>query len=480
MLNTSLVGSATLFLQNLISQGKVLEPVKGTPLAELSLCCLSAVRDINPASGPRAEELNLESLCFDVVELSNCYNGKIQSSSDHDVYMDRAIVMASDVIQRNLNLTRNKVQPMVRELVEHVEVELQNFSNVTFQTPILTDRIFDAFTHPFILDMVNDAAAKVYYADLPFIKDFPALSAESIRELIPSMNSDLDNRIQEVLDAIGAENLISLYMDAFVNGSISLKKTTRNENIILLIIANNLITTKPTSVGSQVDEFFNVLYTLKQQVALRIKNDLARWREAYEANRLVLAYPERINAGADSSKDPIIVHDDLYTEWLTAGGDPDLIYGAFFSDRPMNGQEILRERGKYQYEATQYLTQLQAANDNKRSAVIRRALRDKMTEIFNTELATEGTALNETHRTAYNLRLNDATSLELDDTLGFSTLLVCESLYPQTYAKKIIDGLNRYQKQYPNSQVEDLATLVISDLLVEWAVNLLTIKELGA
>lgn len=479
MLNSSLVGSATIFLQNLFANGKVLEPVKGTPLAELTLCCLSAVRDDTSPSA-RSQELNLESICFDVVEMSNCYNGKIQSSSDHDVYMDRAIAMASDVIQRNLNLTRNKVQPMVRELVEHVEVALQNFSNVTFQTPILTDKIYDAFTHPYINDMVESAAANVYYEDFPFIKEFPMVAAEAIRELIPPMNSDLDNRLQEVLDSIGPDGLVGIYNSAFVTGDLSIRKTTRNENIILLVMVNNMITTKPAIVNAKVEEFYEKLLTLKAQVALRIKNDLTRWREAYESNRLVLAYPERIGTGADSAKDPIIVHDDLYTEWLTAGGDPDLIYGAFFSDRPVNGQDILRERGKYQYEAAQYLTQLQAANDNKRSAVIRRAMREKMTEIFDTELAQEGSGLNESHRTAYNTRLNDATSLELDDVLGFSTLLVCESLYPETYAKKIIDGLNRYQKQYPTAQVEDLATLVISDLLVEWAVNLLMVKPIGA
>ena len=40
MLNTSLVGSATIFLQGLMGKNLTLTPVKGTPLAELANCCI--------------------------------------------------------------------------------------------------------------------------------------------------------------------------------------------------------------------------------------------------------------------------------------------------------------------------------------------------------------------------------------------------------------------------------------------------------
>lgn len=76
-------------------------------------------------------------------------------------------------------------------------------------------------------------------------------------------------------------------------------------------------------------------------MALRIKNDIARWKAAHEANNLIISYPARIAAGEEAKSDPIVVHDELYEEWLHAGGEPDMIYGAFFSDRPMNGQVIL-------------------------------------------------------------------------------------------------------------------------------------------
>lgn len=480
MLNPSLVGSASIFLQGLIASGRVLIPAKNTPLSELTNCCLSVLRNDQGLTRAPTEELNLESVCFDVVEMSNMYNGKIQTASDHDVIMDRATKMAADVMQRNLSVTRSHVQPMVRELVERVETALQNFHNVTFQTPILTDKVLDAFTHPYITDIVEAASQQAYYEDFPFITGFPALATEAIRELIPSMNSDLDTRIQEVLDAIGAERLIEIYTEAFVDGGITLKKYSRNEYIVVLLIVNNLLTTKPATINSNIDEFFDKLYSMRSQAALRIKNDLTRWREAYDNNRLIIAYPTQISAGKESTRDPIIVHDELYTEWLTGGGEPDLIYGAYFSDRPMNGQEILRDRGKYQYEAQQYLSQLQAANENKRCAVIRRTLREGMAELYDTETAKEDSILNESHRTAYNERLNAASSLELDDTLGYATLLVCDSFFPETYAKKIIDGINKYQMQYPTTRVEDLVTLVIQDLLVEWVVNLMCIKPIGA
>ena len=479
MLNPALVGSATIFLQQLIASGRVLEPVKNTPLSELAQCCMSVMRQEGRV-GSQTEELNLENICFDAVEMSNIFNGKIQTASDHDVYMDRAVTLATGVIQRNLTLTRNKVQPMVRTLVERVEVALQDFHNVSFQTPILPDKVLDAFTHPYIEDLINTATEKGYYEDFPFINSFPVLAAEAIRELIPSMSSDLDNRINEVIEAVGADRLIQVYTEAFVDGGITLKKFTRNEYILLLLMTNNLLTAKPAVVSAKVEEFFDKLFAMRVQTALRIKNDLARWRSAYESNTLVISYPEAITTSKDTVCDPIVVHDELYTEWLTAGGEPDLIYGAYFSDRPLNGQDILRERGKYQYEATQYLTQLQSTNENKRAAVIRRTMREVMEELYNEEMKQEESGLNESNRTAFNEKLNEASALELNDTLGFGTLLVCESFYPCTYAKKIIDGINKYQTMYPATRVEDLVTIIISDILVEWTVNLMCIKPIGA
>lgn len=479
MLNVATVGSATVFLESLLASGKTLEPVKNTPLSELTQCCLHVLRD-ERTLGKGDETMNLESICYDIVDMSNMFNGKIQTASDHDVYLDRATKLAGEVIQRNLNITRNHVQPMVRDLVERVEVALQDFSNVTFQTPILTDKVLDVFTHPLIEDMVKEAAASAYYADFPFINSFPALAAESIRELIPSMNSELDKRVEEVIEAIGASRLIELYSDAFVTGELTIKKCMRNEYILLFLMLNNLLTTKPAGVNAKVEEFYDKLHDMRKQAALRIRNDLQRWREGYESNSLIIAYPPSITADKTTTSDPIIVHDELYTEWLTAGGEPDLIYGAFFSDRPLNGQAILTERGKYQYEALQYLSQVQAANESKRSSVIRRTLRAGLTELFEAEVAKGESGLNETHRDAFNEKLNNATTLDLNDTLGFTTILVCDSLYPETYAKKIIDGINTYQRHYPTSRVEDLVTLVITDLLVEWVVNLMYIKPLGA
>lgn len=479
MLDVNSIGSAVIFLQGLMARGKVIEPVAGTPLAELASCCMSIMRTEERLGGT-TEDIQLESICFNVVDSSNLYNQNIQTSSDHDVYMERAITMASDVMQRNLTVTRNKVQPMVRELVEAVELELQNFSNITFQTPIQTDKVYDVFSHPYVTDIVEAATENAYYGDLPFITGFPILDTEAIRDLIPSMNTDLDKRVSEVLESLGAEGLINLYTRTFVDGSISVTHSGRNEQIILLLITMNLLSTKPVSMTAQLDEFFDRLYVLKTQLALRIKNDLLRWKNAYEANSLIIAYPEGITGAQSTSSAPIIVHDELYTEWLSAGGDTDLIYGAYFSDRPLGGQEILNNRVKYQYEAKQYLEQLSSANESKRSAVIRRTLRSKLIELYETETKEEGSGLNETHRTAFNNILNDATTLELNDTLAFSTLLVCNSFYPETYAKKIIDGINHYQKLHPSTQVEDLATLVISDILVEWVVNLIMIKPIGA
>lgn len=478
MLNDSVVGSAVLFLEQLSASGRMLTAVPNSPLAALAASC-SFVASVKPVTMNEQNKLCLEQICYDAVAASNAYNGKIQQGSDHDVYLDRTVTMAAETIQRNMTLTRTVIRPLVSDTVEAVTMALQNFSNVTFKTPILPDKVLSVFDHPYITEMVDNFTHNTFHADMPFISDFPALDAAAIRDLIPSMNSDLDNRIVELTDALGAEKVISTYVSAFVDGSLATKKATRNEYILVMLITSQMLLTKPVAVAGKVAEFYDKLVAMRTQSALRVKNDIARWKAAYSGNQLVISYPTRISAGEDAKNEPIVVHDELYEEWLHAGGEPDMIYGAFFSDRPTSGEDILRDRAKYLWEAKNYLQQVEAANESKRSSIIRRCIREMMTDYLSKDANSEKPEFNSEHSERIHGALNEATPLELNDTLGYTTLLVCNVLYPNTYAKKIIDGFNYYQTQYPAAVPEDLGTLVISDLLVEWVANMCVIKPLG-
>lgn len=475
MLRESTIGSATLFVERLFSSQKMIEPVQGSPLHALAYSCITPLRlDKNSGSN-----IDVEICCKKAVDLSNTFNKLIQTSSDHDVEMDKAVQLASNVIQSNINITRNVIQPMVRDTLEYVETSLAKYSEITFQTPIVTDRVFDVFLHPFIEDMLKEYG-DVPYKEFPFINTFPSLTTEAIRDLIPSMNSDMDSRLKEVIDNLGAEKIIGIYEDAFVSGIYDARVIDRNSHLIIMLITNGLLTVGNVALNKEIEKNRTRLEELRNQCALRISNSIQQWKLAYENNRLIISYPEKITSGQAASKLPIIVHEDLYNEWLAAGGDADLIYGAFFSDRTLHGDKLLADRSKYKREAEKYLQELYSANESRRSNVIRSSIRESLNGILEEDSRSEEPRFNKTHLDEVNRRLNEATHLDLNDPLGFTTLIICEALFPETYAKKIIDGLNYYQHQYPNTQVEDLVTIVISDLLVEWVVNLMYIKPIGA
>lgn len=475
MLKDSLVGSTTIFVDNLVNNGLALSPVANSPLHSLAYACMSPMRD----AGVNIDNITTENCCHAVIGYSNTFNSKIQVSSDHDVEMDKAINLAAKVIQSNITITRTVIQPLVRETVEYVEEALSKYSEVSFQTPIVTDRVFDAFLHPYVEDLVNEYG-NVTYSTFPFINYFPTLTTQAIRELIPEMNSDMDSKVEEIITSIGANNLIELYESAFVQGTFDFVKASRNEHLILFLITNGLLTIGHAALEDKLSKAKDDLMKFRAQSALRIKNSIQEWRLAYENNRLIISYPERITSTSYATKDPIVVHEDLYNEWLAAGGDADLIYGAFFSDRALSGDKLLAEKAYYKREAEKYLQDLHSANESRRTNVIRRSIRESLMLHLDEDSRSEESRFNATHRDKIHERLNDATILELNDFLGFITVLVCDTLFPDTYAKKIIDGINYYQTLHPNTEVEDLVTLTISDMLVEWVVNLMYIKPIGA
>lgn len=134
---------------------------------------------------------------------------------------------------------------------------------MTFKTPIIPDKVLSVFDHPYVQEMVENYTQNIYYQDLPFINTFPALDASAIQELIPSLNSpDLDKRVVELTDALGAEKVIATYVSAFVDGSLATKTVSRNEYILVMLIASQLLLVKPASVAPQVTEFFDKVTTL--------------------------------------------------------------------------------------------------------------------------------------------------------------------------------------------------------------------------
>ena len=477
MLNKASIGSATVLISDLISRGKTLQPLQGSPLAELAFQSTPLL----PAGYRCGNELDVESLCLDAIETSNSFNAKIQQSSEHDLYLDRTVSIGVSIIQRNLDLVRNTVQPMVRDVVESVERSLADYNDVTFRTPIVTDKVLSIFTQGHVRESIKVYAEGGFYEDLPFINEFSNLGLEEVAALLPSMNSRIDEELNGLLELIGAARVIDIYTKVFVTGMIDSDELNRNELLLVFLMSMNLADNRPDAFPlTDGSPLLLKVMKLRTQLAIRLNNSLTKWEEAYKLNRLVISYPARISASKAAQSDPIVVHDELYEEWLAAGGTPDLIYGAFFADRPTDGQLILKERTKYDWEAKNYLNTIASANQSNRLNLIKQSIRETLFGLVRADLTSAEPKFNLTHMDAIDDYTKRATNIELDDTLGFVTMLVCEVFYPETMAKKLIDNINYHQRQHPETRVEDLATLAILDVLIEWIVDMMEIRPIGA
>lgn len=478
MLNKKMVGATKILVDNLASKGLALCPVPGAPLMDLVQCTLPVFKN----KYGNQDVVDSADIADGIVACSNAYNSKIQTCSDHDAMHDRVVTGVVDVIQANLAITRNKVQPLVVEMVERVEKELQSFSNVAFATPIITDSVLGIFDNPFVENLIKDSIHSNYYDDLRSFSNFPSLDVIGIRALIPPYGSTLDKQIDELFEKIGSLRLIEVYAMAFVNRELSLRTVSRNEYLMLLLLINSIKEHKPAEFARLLDEEdhgWDNLRDMQEQLAIRINNSLTQWRESYQSNTMVISYPKNVTP-TTSNPEPIVVHEELYNEWLDAGGDSDILYGSMLRARYHNAKDLMDNAIELRYQARQALNEIASANETMRVNVIRRTYRQHMHEYIMASRVEGGDNYGDEFVDRLNQHLNNATAIDLDDVFGYATLLVCDVLFPDTYARKIIDGMNHYQRLNPEERPEDLATLVIHDLLVEWVVNLCMVKPLGA
>lgn len=483
MLNINGIDNAVMIAQKALTRGRFLAPVAETPLHGLVTSCLTIPKHEVGADYPTED---LCQVAGDLVNAAGIYDVKIQTMSDHDVMMERASVKVAGVMRENIQLIQNVVSPLVRETLENVNQALAGLEVAGIAVPIVEDTLCEFYFNDYFEDLILSASENTLRSELTPIHAIATLELKELVALAKTGISGVDEDIDRLIAVIGAEGIIvgvthwlsKIKPRQMLSENERAIVESRDMAVFIVLVCRTLLNGGATQ--AMVPELLlDAVRDLMGQMSIRARTDKARWEAAYEAGQLVISYPSR-KAVNGSTGDKVVVHGELYNDWLAHGGTPEIIYGAFFSDRAMTVTALDQGREQYTSQANAYLLDLRTANMAQADAVIRSAIVACVTGAADQQGIEPST---DKHgvivETKYRVLacLGNYARITQDDIVNIVTNVVCDSLFAETYAKFFIGLMNSYQRENPDAEPSTLANVATIDLLVRWVARSMTVEK---
>lgn len=483
MLNINGIDNAVMIAQKALTRGRFLAPVAETPLHGLVTACLTIPKHEVGADYPVGDLVNVAN---DLVNASGTYDQKIQTMSDHDVMMERASVKVAGVMRENIQLIQNVVSPLVRKTLEEVNQALAGLEVAAIAVPIVEDSLCEFYFNDYFEDLILSASENTLRSELTPIHAIATLELSELVALAKTGIAGVDEDIERLIAVIGAEGIITgiTYWLSKIKPRQMLSETeramvdSRDMAVFIVLVCRSLL--NGAAGDAQVPELLlDAVRDLMGQMSIRVRNDKARWEAAYEAGQLVISYPNRKEVNG-SAGDKIVVHGELYNDWLAHGGTPEILYGAFFSDRAMMVSALDQGRERYNSQANAYLLDLRTANMAQTDAAIRSTIVNVVAQAAEEQgiqpsVDKSGVIVETKYRVL--ACLGHYARITQDEVVNIVTNVVCDSLFAETYAKFFIGLMNSYQRENPDAEPSTLANIATIDLLVRWVARSMTVEK---
>lgn len=471
--------SSVALINHSISSGIKVSARAGTPLSDMV-----QVSTPHEAYGFKihGEGLSPEDMGLDTIEQAlnraRDISGLQLSSAGalHGDVIAEAAENASQVIDRNLTLARAVVNPQIMQVLEHVQRQANLSVTDVLDVQIETVN-FEGLWKSDILRSLVDGFKKGGFTSAQSVPYHPLYADIDIETLLDSGSARLDDRVREWLSDGGLNSIEAAWNKYFVLGrqvdlTMGIDANATNEALATFIIANALKNKHPFDVSVNEATYTRQLETILFYVAPYVAAAVERFEEDAARNVLVISYPV-----TRTIKDPKIrVNGAVYKKWLDNGGTPEIVLGAYLTDQPTDAESLMREGERYMRSWNAHLAKLKVTQDTNRLATIKEALLTSARDVIESITENGGVVTNEMYAILRS-RVDGMTLYHLNELHAYIRSLICDVLYPNTEAKRILQLLDSYGKEYPELPPRELALLAVTDIVSKWVVAMLNVER---
>lgn len=471
--------SSIALIQSLISSGVKVSAREGTPLNDLVQISTphEAYGFKLHGEGLAPEDLSLEGVEQALARARDISGLQLSSGgSIHTDVVNEAAELASAVIDRNLTLARAVVNPQIMDVLEHVQRQANLSVSDVVDVQIETVD-FNGVWKSAILRSLVDGFKKSSFTSAQSVPVHPLYADIDVETLLDSGSARLDGAVREWLAEGGLNAIENAWNKYFVLGqvktlSMGIDAESTTEALAIFIIANALKNKAPFEVSMSADQYQRQLECIMYYVAPYISEAVERYEESVARDVLVITYPT--NRKVKDAK--IRVNAAVYNKWLENGGVPEIILGASLLDQPCDGATLMREGERYLRRWDAQIAQLKVTQDTNRLATIKEAMISRSRDVIESIVEHGGVVTNEMYQ-VLRQRVDEMTLYHLNDLHSFIRSLICDILYPNTEAKRILQLLDNYGKEYPDLPPRELALLAVTDIVSKWVVAMISVER---
>lgn len=452
-----------------------LTPLDQTPLH--SLCRLSCNMNVKVDGAPLDTSTSIGDISKNSQETS------VFGYSLHDAECNEIASVLEKTINFNMDLSKNVVNPIWKSVVEKMSDLLNIRDDVSAsRLGVKMDIVEPIFKSSYLASLIEK------YDGTPIESHKLSLKVpapDNIFELIRTGSSSFDKEINEFI-SVEPDLINRVYNDVFANGGDAdinnlLNPYTCDRRYILLthLIARGLIDNPPDGVNTPLNNYNLYMTLMVSQTGRMLCRVIKNLEDDFKEKRLVLSYPLKDKLGINDQF--IRVNSEVYTRWLDEGGSPEILFGAFTTDGEKAYGELLNKRDYYltswQRQERIIAESTNATRLNNASLSLSRVMRDEIKSLKDDDkIVPDLNYIALLDKNIANLPHNwykDSASL-----LKWTRTIVCDTLFPHTDAKIILEKLDCLTQQYPDLDTRECAYLAFVDYCSLWVGKLITAKQL--
>lgn len=476
MIRQNTLNSVVALADKLANANVALAPVESSPLATL----------ISAGSIPMPDQGGLIGLDFENRLLSGSMYKNQQGICEHDLVMDEIVDVVVKTVNFNLDLTQNKVNPMVKRVLEATQEYVSNKQAVDAGaisiSPLHYHKVWSSHYLTGMVERFTETAVN----DIRLSIKVPMPTVENEFELISTGLTRFDEELMDLVRTLEPGTLSDLYRRLFVTESedyvptilpyLNYLRVSPNQPLLVFLIAQKLVDNIPEGVKTTPEQYKEYITAIMAQAGRALCRQIERREAAAKNKTLVSSWSQHQVSDLGITPVVIEVNGDVYNKWLQEGGSPDVLFGAFCTDRLSNYNLLLERKEAYASAWARQQRLLQSERrlqlDNHTLVGLNKAVEQEILQLPEDELLVD--------RKKYLSVLNDymrnlPNGWQKENLYYSVRKTVCSVIYPHTMAFDILVAIDSACEAHPDLPVREAAFFGAMEVVADWLTQLIKV-----
>lgn len=496
MLNTKFTDLAIALARTYTDRNQALVPKAGSTIDRINVMVSqhrqsTVTNRLLPHDGqdPEAKYAEVKQYLLDQVtpNLNDTENGLTRFAIAFEEQFEKQKANLLNLVR----ITYNHALPLVRELHEQVMQGVEaNVLGVSNRFNVIVDddqsvlRCGALIQQAMAYQNVQVVDSAALYAGA-FI---PALSEDELADRIKTGISDIDDVIGEYL-ATKPNALFDIYNKVFKDialqnpvdydpNRVFAELITKDADAVynaalIFILAKSFYDTPPEGVSAPTPTAFKTKLTVIREQAGKQLYIKARVSAQHVENGTLVTY-------YDPKQYKVYVTNDVYQDFLAAGGKPEILYGALFTDiRPYTAEQLLARAEEFIATYHRIHSTLVMTDINNRQAYQRRLAAEVFRNQIKDAIAGEDvpgevvTSLYQDFATVY----DSFTSEDHENFLLACIKLIARTRFKNTDIEKFLISFYRLGERFPTLAPRDVGSLVVIEYVGQWLGSMINVVK---